>query len=187
MTRRSLIHLLAYASALPEFAVFRAQAQHNHSSAPPEPDYWRNYQPKFFGSEDFRALETLTEILIPTDDTPGAREAHCAHFIDFVLAASGDYAPETQKQWRGALARLRELGFHNGTAEQRASIVDSISLPERDSSKTHPAFGAYKLIKNETIFAFYTARPGMIEALDYLGNSYNITFPACTHPEHHVV
>ncbi|HLH02270.1 MAG TPA: gluconate 2-dehydrogenase subunit 3 family protein [Bryobacteraceae bacterium] len=187
MTRRSLIHLLAYAAALPEFGAFRAQAEHNHSQAPPEPDYWSNYQPKFFDADDFAALEAFTEILIPTDETPGAREAHCAHFIDFVLAASGEYAPETQRQWRNALARLRDLGFHSAGNEQRAAIIEAISLPERDPTKTHPAFSTYQLIKRESVFAFYTARAGMIDALDYRGNSYNVTFPACTHPEHHVV
>ena len=31
------------------------------------------------------------------------------------------------------------------------------------------------------------ARAGMIEALEYKGNSYNANFPACSHPEHHTV
>jgi len=187
VTRRSLLHLLAYASALPEFAVFGAQSRHTHSAAPPEPDYWRNYSPKFFDQQDFAALEAFTEILIPSDETPGAHDAHCAHFIDFVLAASGDYAPGTQRQWRAALERLRRLGFHEATNEHRHAIVEAISLPEREPGKTHPAFGAYQLLKRETVFAFYTARAGMIESLDYRGNSYNVTFPACTHPEHHAV
>ena len=51
----------------------------------------------------------------------------------------------------------------------------------------HPAYFAYRLIKRENTFAFYTARAGMIETLDYRGNSYNLSFPACNHPEHHAV
>ena len=164
-----------------------AGGHENHTSAPPEPNYWRDYQPKFFGREDFETLSAFTEMLIPTDDTPGAREAHCAHFIDFVLHASGAYAPETQKRWRAALAQLREIGFHAAGRGERARIVEAISLPERDPSKRHPAFPAYRLIKRETVFAFYTSRAGMIGALDYRGNSYNVSFPACTHPEHHVI
>jgi hypothetical protein len=27
----------------------------------------------------------------------------------------------------------------------------------------------------------------MIEALEYQGNSYNTTFPACDHPQHKVI
>jgi len=27
----------------------------------------------------------------------------------------------------------------------------------------------------------------MIDTLDYRGNSYNASFPACDHPEHHTI
>jgi hypothetical protein len=43
------------------------------------------------------------------------------------------------------------------------------------------------MIKQQNTFAFYTSRAGMIETLDYKGNSYNEVFPACDHPEHHVL
>jgi hypothetical protein len=52
---------------------------------------------------------------------------------------------------------------------------------------THPLYTVYRLIKQQNTFAFYTSRAGLIEALDYRGNSYNDTFPACTHPEHHAL
>jgi hypothetical protein len=147
----------------------------------------RNYQPKFFSPEDFAALQAFTEILIPTDDTPGAREAHCAHYIDYLLKAADGVAPAMQKQWRDAMALLQQVGFHSADAQGRAALVEEISKPERDRSSTHPAFSAYRLIKQQNAFAFYTSRAGMIEALDYKGNSYNTTFPACNHPQHHVV
>jgi hypothetical protein len=31
-------------------------------------------------------IEAMTAQIIPTDDTPGAREAHCVYFIDRALA-----------------------------------------------------------------------------------------------------
>jgi hypothetical protein len=156
-------------------------------NAPPEPSYLSNYQPKFFSREDFDALQAFTEILIPSDETPGAREAHCACFIDFVLQASSGYAPETQERWRRAMASLKEAGFHAATAKQKDAIVQTISRPERDGSPTTPAFAAYQLVKRENAFAFYSSREGMIDSLDYRGNSYNPVFPACNHPEHHVL
>ncbi len=184
LSRRDLLESAARAAALPGatefFATWLKAAEDHHPaspdrSAPPEPPLLVNYQPKFFPPEDFEALQSFTEILIPTDDTPGAREAHCAHFIDFVLQAS---PPETQKQWRDAMSALRQAGFHTAGAKGRAAIVATMSKPE------HPAF---RLIKQQNAFAFYTSRAGMIEALDYKGNSYNATFPACTHPEHHQI
>lgn len=193
-SRRDLLDLAMRAAALPGAAAFFAgwlkAAQHHSGSAertaPPQPPFLRDYQPKFFAPVDFEALQAFTEILIPTDDTPGAREAHCAHYIDFVLQASDPF-PKTQRAWRNAMLALKEAGFHVADAKGREAIVEVISQPERDPSATHPAFFAYRLIKEQNTFAFYTSRAGMIETLDYKGDSYNAVFPACTHPEHHVV
>ena len=193
-SRRDLLALTARAAALPGAAEFfetwlKAAEEHNHhsnSAAPPEPPLLANYQPKFFDAADFEALQAFTEILIPTDDTPGAREAHCAHYIDFVLNASGE-VPATQERWRKAMESLRQAGFHAAEREGRARLVEEMSQPERDKTGSHPAYAAYRLIKQLNAFAFYTSRAGMIETLDYKGNSYNATFPACTHPEHRVV
>lgn len=160
---------------------------HTGLTAPPEPPLLLNYKPQFFSPAEFEALQSFTEILIPTDDTPGAREAHCAEFIDFVLAASTEYAPETQAQWRQAMSLLQKGGFHDANPRSRAELVRAMSEPERNKSAHHSAYPAYRLIKRNTTFAFYTSRAGMIEALDYRGNSYNVVFPACTHPEHHEV
>ncbi len=154
LSRRDVLDLAVRASALPGAAEFfaawlRAATDSQHAAAtnafaPPEPPLLRDYQPKFFGVEDFAALQAFTEILIPTDDTPGAREAHCAHYIDFVLQAATDVMPDLQR-------------------------------------------ASYRLIKQQNTFAFYTSRAGMIETLDYRGNSFNAGFPACTHPEHHTL
>ena len=141
-------------------------------AAPPEPPLLRDYRPQFFDARDFEALRAFTEILIPTDDTPGAREAHCAHYIDFLLHAA-DGVPALQAQWREAMRNLREMGFDDAGA--RARLVETMAAAE------HPV---YRLIKQLNMFAFYTSRAGMIDTLDYRGNTFNATFPACTHPEH---
>ena len=188
-TRRELLDLALRAAALPAGAEFfsawlSAAQQHQHetaSKAPPEPPLLRNYKPKFFAPEDFSALQAFTEILIPTDDTPGAREARCAHFIDFLVSS----APEMQEQWRQAMSALKQAGFHAADAKGRAALVEEMSKPERDRNSKHAAFPAYTLIKQQNTFAFYTSRAGLIEALEYKGNSYNASFPACNHPEHH--
>ena len=189
-TRRDLLILAARAAAIPGAAEFllawQATGEHQHalgSQAPPQPPFLLNYKPKFFSPDDFAALQSFTEILIPTDETPGAREAHCAHYIDFLLQAS-DTMPAVQKQWRDTTATLRQLGFHTAGNNGREELVRQMSAPERDSNKVHPGYNAYLLIKEQNTFAFYTSRAGMIETLDYRGNSYNVTFPACDHPEH---
>ena len=195
MTRRSLLDIAVRVAATPAGVEFfakwtQAAQQHQHtngSEAPPEPTMSQNYRSQFFSPDDFETLAAFTEILIPTDDTPGAREAHCAHYIDFLLLASEEHEASLVDQWRKAIGALRDTGFPSADAQQREAIVNAMSKPERDPSAKHPAYFAYRLIKRENTFAFYTARAGMIQALDYRGNSYNLSFPACTHPEHHVV
>lgn len=180
------------AAALPGGAEFMAEwlnaQEHNHagsSTAPPESPLLKNRQPGFFSREDFDVLEAFTEILIPTDDTPGAKEAHCAQFIDFLMTASEGLP--VQQQWRDAMAALKTLGFHDADAKGRSELVAAMAKPELDSSATHPAYNVYRLIKQQNTFAFYTSRAGLIETLDYKGNSVNLEFPECTHPEHHRV
>jgi len=193
LSRRDILSLAAGALAVPGAREFFSawlkagrQASHGGHWQPPESPLLKDYTSKFFAADDFEALQAFTEILIPTDDTPGARDARCAHFIDFVLNASTE-APDTQRQWRTALASLRELGFHAADASGRAALVEAMSKPERDRGAAHPGYAAYRLIKQQTAFAFYTSRAGLIEALDYRGNAYNLSFPPCTHPEHQKV
>ena len=163
-TRREFAELCLRAMALPAFAAWLDG----------EP---QQYTPKFFDGEDFEALQSVTEILIPTDDTPGAREARCAEFIDFLLYASSE-DPHMQSTWRKTMSSLRELGFHRGGPEARAKLVAALA---------HQDHSAFHLIKQLNTFAFYTSRAGQIDALDYRGMSYNVTFPGCTHPEHKIV
>ena len=194
LSRRDLLEMAARAAAAPGAVAFfsswlRAEAggQHSGFTPPPEPPLLRDYRPAFFDRTDFEVLQAFTEILIPTDDTPGAREARCAHYIDFVLQASTEAAPDVVSQWREAMTALRQVGFHVADAAGRAALVEAMSKPERDPAADHPAFAAYRLIKQQTTFAFYTSRAGTIDTLDYRGNSYYAEFPACEHPEHRTV
>ena len=194
LSRRDLLEMAARAAAAPGALAFfsswqpaEAGPQHSGFTPPPEPPLLRDYRPAFFDRADFDALQAFTEILIPTDESPGAREARCAHFIDFVLQASTEAAPDIVAQWRSAMAALKQAGFHAADAAGRAALVEVMSRPERDAGVTHPAYAAYRLIKQQTTFAFYTSRAGSIEALDYRGNSYYAEFPACEHPEHRTV
>ncbi len=191
MTRRDLLKLTTCALAAQGASEFftawlDAANAPAHLHLAQEQPVLRDYQPKFFDAEDFAALQAFTEILIPTDDTPGAREAHCAHFIDFVLAASTE-APQNQGQWREAMRALKSSGFHAASKAERETIVAAMARPERERGASHPAYFAYRLIKQQNTFAFYTSRAGLIEALDYKGNRFNASFPACEHPEHRVL
>ncbi|MEO7144341.1 MAG: gluconate 2-dehydrogenase subunit 3 family protein, partial [Bryobacteraceae bacterium] len=192
MTRRDTFRAAALAAASGPQLIFlqkisAAESHHEHSAAPPEPDRWSNYKPQFFSTEEFETLEGYTEILIPTDDQPGAREAHAAHYIDFTVHAAAANAPEMQTEWRSAMAWLREHKFHDATAGERLAMVERMAAPEHDAAAARDGFPVYKLIKGMAVFAFYTSREGLIGNLGYKGLAYLTEVPACNHPEHHTV
>jgi hypothetical protein len=180
MTRRDVNWLVVRAAATAGAADFltpwlAAQQTHHHSAAPPDPHDWSAYQPKFFSPEEFQWLDSFTAILIPTDYAPGAREAHVAAFIDFVVNAAAEFAPEVQDQWRDAMRWLRSSNFGKLSPErQLALITDASAAPAP----------AYQLIKELTVHAFYTSRVGLVDVLEYQGIGYLTDFPACTHPDH---
>jgi hypothetical protein len=143
-----------------------------------------NYQPKFFTPAEFGVLASFTEILIPSDSTPGAREAQVAQYIDFVVNAAAEYAPETQQDWRTAIDWLMAAKFGALSSQEKQALVEQMAAPERDRSLRHDGFAAYRLIKQMTVFAFYTSKAGLVDNLEYKGNAYLTDFPGCTHPEH---
>lgn len=164
-----------------------AYAHQSGSTAPPEPDRWTNYKPAFFSPQQFKMLDAFSAILIPSDETPGAREAHVTCFIDFVVNAAAEYAPEIQTEWRTAMEWLGSNGFDKMTPEMKLHFIQEISAPERDRAQKHAGFQAYRLIKDMTVRAFYTSRVGLIDVLEYKGNAYLAEFPGCNHPEHRTI
>jgi len=180
MTRRDANWLVMQAAATSGAAAFlvpwlAAQQTHHHSAAPPDPHDWSAYQPKFFSPEEFQWLDSFTAILIPTDDTPGAREAHIAAFIDFVVDAAAEFAPEVQDQWRDAMRWLRSSNFGKLSLERQIALITDASAAQA---------AAYQLIKELTVRAFYTSRIGLVDVLEYQGNAYLTEFPGCSHPQH---
>lgn len=191
VTRRDANWMILKAAAAAGGAAFFStwlQAAHGpmSSGAPPDTHNWSAYKPQFFPEQDFRNLDAFTAVLIPADDTPGAREACVAQFIDFVVNAAAEYAPEMQERWGKAMTWLRSQAFADLAPPAQIALMERMAAPERDASLPHSEdFRNYKLIKEMTVHAFYTSRVGLIDVLEYKGLAYLTEFPACTHPEHH--
>lgn len=160
---------------------------HENQFAPPAPDRWNGYRPQFFSPEQFQIIDSFTDLLIPADETPGARDAHVGHFIDFVVNAAAEYAPEMQTEWLAAMTWLEAHNFGRLSKEQQLALLTEMSAPERDHKEKHDGYFVYRLIKDMTVHAFYTSREGLIGDLDYQGMAYLVQFPGCNHPEHHRV
>jgi len=166
-------------------------ASMHHPGAPAGVASGKSYTPKFFSPEQFKAIESLTEHIIPTDDQPGAREARVAEYIDFVVHSAAEFKPELQKEWTTGLALLDQLSqqkhaqpFANLASTDQENLLLEASTPERDHAASHPAFSFYRLVKDVTVGAFYTSKVGLIDVLGYQGRDFLPEFLGCTHPEH---
>lgn len=136
------------------------------------------YRPRFFGDADFRTVAAIASRIIPTDDTPGAREARVEEWIDFFTAASEG---ARQSLYSGGLARLeawcRErhgVGFLALDAGQQDEALTGLA-------QSSPEF--FEAVKGDTIVGFYTSEVGLRE-LSWGGQSFHTECPGCTHPEH---
>ncbi len=149
------------------------------------------YVPQFFKPEEFRSVELLTEMIIPTDDQPGAKEARVADYIDFVIYSAAEFEPSLQKAWIDGLGLLNELSskkyeksFADISPSQREELLTEMSGPEHDPKLSHLGFPFYRLLKAMTLEAFFTSKVGLMDFLEYKGLAFLSEFPGCTHPEH---
>jgi gluconate 2-dehydrogenase subunit 3-like protein len=149
------------------------------------------YIPQFFKPEQFATVKVLAEIILPTDDEPGANEAKVADYIDFVIFSAREFEPSMQREWIDGLAFLdsesqKQFGkpFHSASATDRVRLLTEMSLPERDLTAHHEGYSFFRLVKDMTVEGFYTSQVGLIDVLNYQGMNYMAEFPGCTHPEH---
>jgi gluconate 2-dehydrogenase gamma chain len=157
-----------------------------------EPEPVATYTPQFFNPNEFRTVEILAAMIIPTDDVQGAKEAQVANYIDFVVFSAAEFEPLLQRKWIDGLAFLEresqnEFGksFREADEADRIKLLTDMSAPERNAQAQHEGFEFFSLVKDMTVEGFYTSKIGLIDVLDYQGMNYMAEFPGCTHPEHH--
>ena len=107
------IGIATIASHFPGFVKWAYAGAHDHAGDEPAAARPKAYTPQFFSSEEFPCIERLTELIIPSDGTPGAREAGVAEFVDFMVA----HDTEQQQPMRAGLAWLQE---HSGGTSSSA-------------------------------------------------------------------
>jgi hypothetical protein len=149
------------------------------------------YVPQFFKPQQFATVKLLAEMILPTDDEPGSKEAKVAEYIDFVVFSAREFEPSLQRQWIEGIAFLNHASQKQFGAPFRAAshadcvkLLTEISLPERDDAAHHEGYAFFHLAKEMTVEGFYTSKVGLIDVLNYQGMNYMAEFPGCTHAEH---
>jgi hypothetical protein len=155
-----------------------AEEMHMHPVDPPAAPKPATYKPQFFSPQEYATLDQLTETIIPRDDTPGARDAGVAEFIDFMAA----HDPEIQTPLRAGLHMLEARKFTTATPDRQEEML-------REISRDPKTLAFFKLARRYTVMGYYTTRIGL-EQLDYPGFKLYAKSPGCPHkddPEHLLV
>ncbi len=130
----------------------------------------------FFTPHEFKLVDELTEIIIPTDEhSPGARAAKVAAYIDATLAEGFTNEPRTQ--WRTGLKLVDALSqkmhgklFLNATPEQQIAVVAAMAKNEQNPKLPEEQFFAE--LKQQTARGYYTSKIGIHQEMEYKGNTY---------------
>ena len=190
MERREVLRVMALAAAASGFPGFSRWAfACDHLGADPAPRP-AEYSPQFFTPAEYSAVERLTEMIIPSDGTPGAREAGVAEFIDFMVWSdpSVHYRFRYGLTWLDSLSdRLHARPFRELPQAQQTEILEHLAYKNRYRAGEEEGRAFFKLLREYTLMGFYTTRIGL-EDLDYPGLKVLYEkLPGCPHhgdPEH---
>jgi len=190
LDRREVLRVLALAAAASRFPGFQRWAfACEHIAAQPAAGRPDAYTPQFFTHEEYATVERLSEMVIPSDGSPGAREAGVSEFIDFMVWSDPgvQYGFRYGLSWLEAQSRkLHGKPFLALRAEEQAGILKTLAYKDQFRPDEEEGREFFKLLREYTVMGFYTSRVGL-EELDYPGLKFYSESPGCPHgddPEH---
>ena len=108
------------------------------------------HQFAFFTPEQAAGVEALTGEIIPSDDTPGAREAHVVAFIDRALVT---FERDRQDDYRKGLEELAEQSKKLAPSASRFSALSADDKIKLLTSIEKTPF--FELVRVHTITGFF--------------------------------
>jgi len=199
------IGIASVASTFPGFQQWAFACAHEHTAVPSPQAAPGNYTPSFFSPQHYQMIEHLAEMIIPEDDTPGARKAGVAEFIDFMVAnrvpvstsrdvrstqdaiAAGN---EAQQRFLAGLGWMNarchsEFGreFMECTPDQQTCVLEELAYKAKFKPATESGRAFFLLMRDYTVVGYYTTKIGL-ESLGYPGlRTVWPKMPACPHPD----
>lgn len=198
------IGIAAVAGSFPGFSqwVFACPQDHPEKSTPAPS---ASYKPLFFSPQQYRMVEHLAEMIIPEDETPGARQAGVAEFIDFMVAnrvpvstsrdirstdeaiAAGDEAQNrflAGLGWMDARSHSEfKRDFMDCTPEQQNGLLEEIAYKAKFTPTTERGREFFQMMRDYTVVGYYTTKIGL-ESLGYPGlRTVWPSMPGCSHPD----
>jgi hypothetical protein len=161
------------------------------------------YKLLFFSAEQFRMVETLAEMIIPADDSPGAKEAGVAEFIDFMVANrvpvsarrdvkctqdAIEMGIEAQNRFVAGLRWLNArsksefgLAFMDCSGDQQTASLEELAYKAKFKAGTEYGREFFQSLRDYVVVGFYTTKIGL-ESIGYPGlRTVWPAMPACSH------
>jgi hypothetical protein len=203
------IGIAAVAGTFPGFSKWVFACPQDHPQTAPSRPGEKIYEPLFFSPQQYRMVERLADMIIPEDDTPGAKQAGVAEFIDFMLAnrvpvsgsrdiRSTDDAIEAGNEaqtrflagldWINARSRS-EFGhdFMDCSPEQQNNLLEELAYKSKYKPLTESGRAFFHMMRDYTVVGYYTTKIGL-ESIGYPGlRGVWPKMPGCPHsddPEH---
>jgi glucoside 3-dehydrogenase (cytochrome c) hitch-hiker subunit len=134
------------------------------------------------------AIISLTELIIPATETPGAKAALVNRFVDHVLStADAKQRSEFTRglTWLDDRCRARVgKDVAGATAAELTTVLTPLAAEGTPSAGDAPGVTFFRTIKSMTITGYYTTEIGLRQELGDDGRMMLAAFEGCTHPEH---
>jgi hypothetical protein len=188
--RREILRILTIAAAAATFPGFQKWTfACGHSGNALTQSKPAHYLPLFFRELEYALVEQLTDIIIPSDGTPGAREAGVSEFIDLIVSRDAALQQKfrTGLMWLNAhSSRQNGKAFLALAADQQAALLEPLAYKAKYQAGEERGRDFFELVREYTVMGFYTTEIGLKE-LDFPGLQFYSESPTCPHkddPEH---
>jgi hypothetical protein len=173
MQRRTALKIVALGALAPNVNTLQAAHCHPEAATAWSPG---TYKLQFFTEAENHLLDRLMEMIIPEDShSSGAHAAQVSLFADLMVSTSDN---STKAAWRNGLILMEHEA-------KDSSLADALAKAAEQSTAPGNVLGEFFLaLKQMTISGYYTSEIGIHQDLEYVGNTYLLSFPGCNHPEH---
>ena len=150
-------------------------------------------------------VEHLAEMIIPEDDTPGAKQAGVAEFIDFMVAnrvpvsTSRDIRSTEEAIAAGNEAQIRFIAgldwidarsrsefkrdFMDCSQDQQTSLLETLAYKSTFKATTESGRAFFQMMRDYTVVGYYTTKIGL-QSIGYPGLQVAWPkMPGCPHPD----
>jgi hypothetical protein len=147
-----------------------------------------DWKPRVLSPRQNATVVTLTDLIIPQTETPGAKAVGVDRFIDGVLHEAS--LTDRDKFVRGLAwvdERSRSLfgtEFVEADAAQQTILLTRMADEDTRAEEDQAGAEFFRAIKSMTISGYYTTEVGLRQELGDDGRLAMAEFSGCDHPEH---